>query len=356
VSGTRHHFIPQFLLRGFATRRGRDAAYAWVFPRDREPYNANVLNIAVEGHFYTYEGSSEIDDLITNAEGPLGEVVDLLRSSGTAESISKVELANLFTHFEVRTKHLRQNFEILGAFLIGKTIEFVADEQRLTHFLLRQIANDPDYLLDQLKRDLCVRGLSDFDASQLAAIGLPHLPRLLPQFLPNATAELAGALSTFLHNNSSALKTTIRNAQLRALKAGVTPETRADLYADMRFTVLTYPAGGIPLGDSAVLAHVHGARKFKSFISKDDDLVSAYLPLTSSLALCAHRSTFDPFSIDLPRAIARCSFDSFIAAEPNPQLQALKAEIGADALLMSEAELEAVFESAFEELQSERSA
>jgi hypothetical protein len=352
VSGTRHHFIPQFLLRGFATTRGSDAAYAWVFPRDRKPYNTNVLNIAVEGHFYTYEGTSEVDDLITRAEGPLGEVVDLLRSTGSAESVSKEELASLFTHFEVRTKHLRQNFEALGAFLIGKTIDLVADEGRLTDFLLRRFANDPSTLLDELTRNLRARGVSDLQATQLAAAALPHVPKLLPDLLPKAAAEVAVALRTLLHNNSSALKATVRNAQLNALRAGVVPEAKVELYAGMEFTVIDVSAAGLPLGDSAVCAYVRGAREFKSFLSKDDELVAAYLPLTSSLALCAHKPLFDPRSIDLPRAIVRCSFQSFIAAEPTPRLQDLAAEIGEDAILMSEAELEAVLESAFEELPS----
>lgn len=353
MSGTRHHFIPQFLLRGFATKRGRDASYAWVFHRDREPYNTNVLNIAIEGHFYTQDGSSEIDDRITQAEGAFAAIVERLRSTESAMSISKQELANLFAHFEVRTRHLRQNFEVIGASLIERASELLGDEDRLTAFLLRRIASDSSYLHDDLVRELRARGLGENQASHLTSLALSHLPKLLPQILPGTATRLTEAFRTFLHGDSAALKTAVRNAQLRALKAGVAPEAKVNLYAGLEFTVLKYPTADLPLGDSAVLAHINGAKQFRSFVSFDDVVQAVYLPLTPRLVLCGHKPTFDPECVDLHRAIVRCSFESFFSAEPTPRLHALRSEVAADAILMSETELEAVLHSAFEDFRGE---
>lgn len=347
MSGTRHHHIPQFLLRGFAKRRGREA-YAWVFRHGKEPYNSNVLNIAVEGHFYTHDGTSEVDDLITDAEGHFGKVVELLRSSKSAESVPTNELAALLTHLEVRTRHLRRNFEFVAEHLIHKSIDLMTDERRLTDFMLRRLAADPVYVLDDLKKELLSRGVGDPQASLAVAAIAPHLPRLLPQFIPGAAEDMARAFRTFLTNNATALKEMVRNAQLRALKAGVAPAAKADLYRDMTFRVVSH-ACSLPLGDSAVVASVQNSAQFKSFLNGDDRVNAVYLPLTSSLALCAHRRDFDPYSVDLPRAVARCSFDSFIAPETTPALYALRQEIAVDAMFMSEEALQGALDDAFEE-------
>ena len=70
MAGTRHHIVPRFLLRGFASHKVGDETYAWVYRAGREPFNTNITNIAVEGHFYTHKNRSNVDDSITDAEGP----------------------------------------------------------------------------------------------------------------------------------------------------------------------------------------------------------------------------------------------------------------------------------------------
>jgi Protein of unknown function (DUF4238) len=64
MAGTRHHIIPRFLLKGFASKVERDQTFAWVFRKGRIPFETNINNI-VENDFYGKEGA---DEAITMAE------------------------------------------------------------------------------------------------------------------------------------------------------------------------------------------------------------------------------------------------------------------------------------------------
>jgi hypothetical protein len=51
MSGERQHFLPRFLLRGFDSRTDGREMYTWVFRREREPFEPNIINVGVSKEF-----------------------------------------------------------------------------------------------------------------------------------------------------------------------------------------------------------------------------------------------------------------------------------------------------------------
>ncbi|MEI2737155.1 MAG: DUF4238 domain-containing protein [Chitinophagaceae bacterium] len=95
----RHHYIPQYYLSGFSTP-GKTKKI-WVYSKDgSEPFETNIINVGVEGHFYSaviqYEGSTEKsieDHLAQNIEGPANPVLKKLRNRIRISSKDKYILA-----------------------------------------------------------------------------------------------------------------------------------------------------------------------------------------------------------------------------------------------------------------------
>ena len=57
-----------------------------------------------------------------------------------------------------------------------------------------------------------------------------------------------------------------------------------------------------------------------------------------------------PPTYDMPREIARCSMDYFIASEAKPRLADLRYEIGSNAQWVSEAEVSCIMEEVIQKL------
>src|SRR5699024_956198 len=105
MSGSRQHFVPQFLQKGFASHTEGNEIYTWVFRKNGEPFNPNIKNIGVEGDFYTLGDDYSADDIITDAESDFGELLHLLRKE-SPNNITDSLIPELIAHIEIRTRHL----------------------------------------------------------------------------------------------------------------------------------------------------------------------------------------------------------------------------------------------------------
>jgi Protein of unknown function (DUF4238) len=54
MAGERQHFLPRFLLKGFASRQSRQQFYTWVFQKGKEAFETNILNVGLAKNFYTH--------------------------------------------------------------------------------------------------------------------------------------------------------------------------------------------------------------------------------------------------------------------------------------------------------------
>lgn len=321
MSGTRHHFIPQFLLRGFASHSIGDATYAWVYRKDRPPFNPNVINIGVEGNFYVHENSSDIDDKITAIEGELGRIVNGLRQTESAENMSSAELAWLFAHLEVRTRHLRQNFEQIGGALLNRSIAFISDEAAFGEFVHRTFEHDPTLLLASLAEEMRKLGIQEHMLPSALELVRPLLPSLLSTAMPSLVARFTQAMQHVSEKKPELLRLAARAGQLRALRESAAPDAKVTRYRELRYQVLKVTEGSLPLGDSVVLARIGAPRQYTSFVASDDRLLALYLPLSPSAVLCGHCPEFSPSVDGLALAIAKCSLEYYVAHERSPQIE-----------------------------------
>ena len=109
--------------------------------------------------------------------------------------------------------------------------------------------------------------------------------------------------------------------------------------SSLRFSIVEDASGDMILGDSIVLFEVSGSRRYKTLLEGRDELKALFLPLTPKSVLVGTTEPAAMIPIDLREAIGRCSFEYFISSERTDRNESLQGEIGEDAPLLSEEEM-----------------
>lgn len=104
-----HHFIPQFLLRAFASRRKGDQYFVQVFPKGRSPYEQNVCDVAKKRDFH----DSLLEVKMADRESVLAAIHRRLLEDGI-HGCNRIDLESLVIHLFIRTKHLRDSMTAMG--------------------------------------------------------------------------------------------------------------------------------------------------------------------------------------------------------------------------------------------------
>ena len=344
MSGTRHHFIPRFLLRGFTSQFVGDEQFVWVVRRDRSPFNTNIRNIAVEGHFYTIDGSAIVDDLITDVEPDLAKFVSELCASPDLP-IDPNRAAHLLAHLEVRTRHLRQNFEVIGNVIAKQMVAFVRDYDAFKKFVIDTVERDPESLVGPLRKVILRRGMTPASTEILLSLIRPVLPELVDEILPSLASELIAVIERLSIEQPNALRKVVKRGQLRGLERSLAPISKVAKYERLSYSVRRAPRE-LVLGDSAVLFEVLGDRRFTTFISQSDVLLAAYLPLTPRAVLVGCTSEHHPSLEQLPEAIAQCALDYFVAASNSEHVNALQPLLGSLAMIFEAGTIEQLLSEA----------
>lgn len=110
MSGRKQHFIPQSLLRGFATET-RKGHRLWVHHRERGVFEANAQDIAASRFFYSElrtKGAPEtLDDRITAYESRLAEHLRMLRAAPEGMVADDDVAREVVAHLALRTEAAR---------------------------------------------------------------------------------------------------------------------------------------------------------------------------------------------------------------------------------------------------------
>lgn len=131
------HFIPQLLLKGFASREEGDETYVYVFREKARSYESNTKNVGTQRNFY---GDPLIEEPLGKWEGQFGNLVKRLRDGGCNPN-DKPLIDRFVAQTLVRTRHFRDGLHAIGTTVLEKGFrEFLAPER--TPLLLRKLEDD----------------------------------------------------------------------------------------------------------------------------------------------------------------------------------------------------------------------
>ena len=334
MAGKRQHFIPRFLQEGFTTGNSKGREQTWVFRRDTAPFKSNIANVGVEGRFYTYEGNSEADDLITVAESEFSTLVRALRTS-TASSLTDPKISHLIAHFETRTRHFRENILHVGNSMVAVFLDFMSDENAFADWLIETILGNPAII-----RQVCARELTDKGLPQDLLEPLVQLSTDMGPSLVNLQRKQFRGLAQALRPKLiGILEEKVKSAHIRALRTSIAPEKKVEMLSDLNYAVHRAVGESLILGDSVVLFRVDGDRLYKTFLEKKDKLEAVYMPIDSNTALVGESLNCTRAPGNLREVLASGSLEHFIAADNSEENQSLQSTIGTDARLLTKLEM-----------------
>lgn len=346
MAGHRHHILPRFLLKGFASRvevKSKDIeVFTWVYRKDGKLFENNTKNISVERHFYGKAGEPNVDDEITDIEKEFTSLLDDLRTKTNGEAVIDPRLPAFVTHLTSRTKHLRDSLIDTSEILFSTLFNYFADYSNFRSWLFHYYKRHPEVITNSIGEALGRMQLHRFQRRKLRQYMIQNLR--LEHVMAGINKDkveyqlLFGTLgSSFLEQ----LPGIVKESHIKALAKDLVPEPRAEDYRRLHWFVCK-PEVPMILGDLGCLFEVAGAKKLKAFNDKDDEIRNAYLPISSD-TLIVGTSKPEPPKVDLKfinEGFAKNSREFFVSRESSEEMNDLQSIIGTEANIFSKAEIE----------------
>ena len=101
----RNHYVPQLLLRRFASRGTKKGDCVWVFRKEEPPFETETKNAGVESFFYG-DPSSGVEGSLSTVETKWAQLLEWL-DSGAHPAARAAELWRLAWVLGMRTRAIR---------------------------------------------------------------------------------------------------------------------------------------------------------------------------------------------------------------------------------------------------------
>lgn len=342
MAGRRHHTIPQFILKAFAHNPTESERYTWFYRKSHPGLRVNIKNVGVEKDFYGKAEESDLDAVITRLEPSIADLIEELRStqmSSNCVTVGHQQIPELVSHMVVRTRQLRQSMMDMPLNMMRGLADGLRGLDICRQLLLNLFVSNEGVQL--LRKQLTDRGLGEVQVRRLTSHLADQLPAVVENVLPDFYPTYLSLLDEVVRTSEITAPQSTRAAHLASLSHHISQNPRSEKYSPFTWTIMQTPKNTI-LGDSVCVFETNGKRRFKPLDSDDEEVRHIFFPLSPSTMLVGHRY-HGPLLVDLNKinkAIASCSYEFFVSAEPHATLQAFGQRIGTWSGLLSRGEVE----------------
>lgn len=339
MSGSRHHVIPKFLLKGFSSKVKGKEIYTWFYRKDKEPFETTIKNISVARNFYGKEGEVSVDCEITYLESRYAQLIDKLRNQDGLQEIFDPKLPEFIAHLCVRTKHLRDSVIMASDDLLDISSELLTNPEKIKIILLNYFKVNPQALLIELDKRLEEASITNVDKTQILEI----LLQKIPSEIERQKVAIAFLMKQTIQEFKSLIPTTVKEAHINALLMEVVPILRAEEYRNLRWFVYK---SDIPLilGDIGCLFEIDGRKRFKSINDTNDKIKNIFLPIsTNTVIIGTSLSDLSNIRMEiLNECIAKLSREFFVCSDNSINILNLASLLGEKTELIAKEEIEEI--------------
>lgn len=351
MAGTRHHILPRFLQKGFASKIVGREVFTWVY-RKEKVFEANIINVSVERHFYGKEGELNVDNEITEIEYDFAKLLDQLRSKDNAYKILNTEIADFVGHLSMRTKHLRDSLIESSDLLTTTFFNYLSDRDNLTDCFLNYYKRHPEVIRqaidDALKKMQLPKAQRLMMRQRMLAV---IRPKHIVSKVDNEIAQYNFMFATLGTLFSEKLPSILRTEHIKLMAKTLIPEPRVEEYRKLNWFVCKSKQPLI-IGDIGCLFEVEDKKRFVSISGKDDNLQNIYLPISSDTLIVGTYSSEMP-EVDfnfVNENFVKCSRDFFICSENSKEIENLLNELGKDAEVLGIEGVQLLLKEVIEEM------
>lgn len=325
MSGKRHHYIPQLLLRGFLSKKKKKEMYSYVYEKGKASYEANIKNIAVETYFYKH-ADNDADESITKKEGMFATEINRIRSTGSLDGVSLEVLVSFVESLAVRTKNMRSLLEDSTGYLIESASKAILADSNLDD-AINVALSDEDKLIDECVAEIVAAAphLDKLFVRRLVVKKFQENRPQLEQFMYGAAKAFGPQMFTNLSKN---IPTEVAKAQVRCLNNESLHGGRSENYLKLCWTLEIFDEGALILGDVGPLGIDSKGGVVPLLF--EGDLSTIFLPIRSNILLVgskeseAMKLTADEVNL----LTASMSINFFVSAKDTQDINRLKNLIG----------------------------
>jgi hypothetical protein len=327
MAGKKQHYVPQFLMRGFASKtlriKKKNSHYAWLYRKDAEPIEVPIRDIGRQDHFYGPSGVDTADERMTDRETRIyAPLVQRIRSLQPGTVISEPSLPEFVAHLVTRSNYVRGVFDDLGALAVDEVMAVIGNPNALAPWLEQTIKDNPEFVKRQFEELLG-----------------PELGRFLCEIVPlTATPESVADIAEYFGRTgkemASVIAPSVKRGHVDGLKQRLAPKKIVEALEFLQWFVFDTNQSVI-LGDFGCLLEMEENESFGPIPYDAATIKGAYLPVSSHKMVLGTRSSICPI-VDEKRfneITARLCRDFFISTEKNDNFIDLASTIGSETVL-----------------------
>ncbi|QDZ41668.1 DUF4238 domain-containing protein (plasmid) [Euhalothece natronophila Z-M001] len=337
MSGSRHHVIPRFLLKGFATekktgqgfsqssnkkKKKNQQVYTVVYEYNKS-YQNNIKNVFVEKLFYGEKAEANCDNKITEQEKTYSRAIDELRNESKSIPIKDPIFSEFLCHLAMRSRALRQFSTKMANFTIEGISKCLSNHQNIIKLMESEIKNRLNLLTEEFYK--CLGREMTTEEKQYLNSVLRNNPNLISNYIDSIPSELQGTFLSILESIN--LKKETKTAHNKALLGSTFENSKLQ---ELNWYLVVEKEGYFVLGDTPVICQGGTDNQYRPFPCDLEPLWAVYLPISSHHLIVGTQETVIPTinSATLNTAIIKCSSSCFIAERQEEFLDASRLEIG----------------------------
>lgn len=347
MAGSRHHILPRFLLKGFASKtkpKGgkQNTVFVWVCRKGQNAFECSTSNIGLETHFYGKAGELSADDAITAIEPEFARSIDDLRHRDDGYQVSDEKVLQFIVHLTARTKHLRDTLIDSFGFVLNNILDYFSDPDHWRDWCVEHLRRHPEVIKNALDDALAKFPVSAHKKA-MARQKVKRIPieRLVDMMNDDTAFEfLFPALKTKFADEMHDIG---KQGHIKMLLKNLVSEQRVEHYKRLNWYVRRSPEQLI-LGDVGCLFELRGERRFKSLGGTEDEIENVFLPIASHCMIVGTTRTDVPvvdFGL-INEAVATCSREFFVSARSSERMTHLALMIGQESDMITKEEMNKV--------------
>ena len=355
MAGDRHHIIPRFLQKGFASRtiknKKNEIVFTWCYMKNRFlPHrDFSTKDTIVSEHFYGREGEINADDEITDLEkNKLSPLVDKLRNEKCDCNEMRTEIAELIAHLSIRTKAIRKGFEQMSEKTLEGFKDILTDDKTISEVFLKPNEKKVREVFDEALNSSTPEMENALEIFEMLGLEKENVKNLVVDLtISNLQAEgktetnefIKDLFSNMFDKSVEDLPNSIKKGHNQSLLDNSIPLPRVKKYEQLNWNIYEMPSTLI-LGDMACIFRETGEKRFKTSC-EIEKTAQVYLPISSHRILIGtdNQEEIETNLNVLNEAMARCSYEQFISSENSKEIITLTEFIGMDSFIASDEEI-----------------
>ena len=315
MAGRKQHYIPQFVLKGFAKKGTGKKLQAYVFKKDQPFYIAAVDGIAAQRDFYSTpskDGSPTLDDEITSYEGQLSTALHQMRDAEVNIAAPSKSAARFIAHTAVRTAHFRDTFANLVEILIVEITEKFEDPKWVRARIGLDKFKENSLFYTSISETLHQRNVPAISQKGLIEIFFDEANQRFPEFHSSMLENVRK-----IRENIFDIKSTIVESHNKSLSRASEPNRRIEKLESFEWKIYRSKKIEFVLPDciAITISENGSASPYMWQDIFDDDLPYAIIaPLSRNCILFGYHKFIPKFE-NLNAHLASCSEGFFVSSD-----------------------------------------